>query len=75
MNVIVRTYHSPRDYERDAKRQAKKGYAPVTSTLNRGHLGTTHKGLNTAIAILTGGLGLLVTRTPDRITVTYVKQG
>ena len=74
-HIIVRTYRADRAkaFEKDANKLARKGYTVVSTTRQPGHLGTSNRGLNTAIAITTGGLGLLMTRTPAQLTVTYQK--
>lgn len=71
MKTIVRDYKNTKDFQRDANRWAKRGYAVVATTLNRGHLGTNNKSANLVVGLFTGGLGLLIARTPDRTTVTY----
>jgi hypothetical protein len=71
--VLVREYNSIKEFEKDANKLAKQGYAPTNTVRQPGHLGTKHKNVNIAVGVLTGGLGLLVARTSERLIVTYTR--
>ena len=71
MKTIVKDYDNSKAFQKDAAKMAKRVYPRFATTLNRGHLGTNNKGLNVLVGLVTGGLGLLAARTPDRIIATY----
>ena len=71
--VLVKTYDKAKDYQSDAPRMARQGWAPEGQTAGRGKVsagGTAGK------LILTGGLGAITgfSRKGDKVTVTWVKQ-
>lgn len=71
MKTVTHSYDNDAALHKDTARLAKKGFTPVATTTTPGHLGTRNKGLNVAVGLLTGGLGLFMARTPARTTVTY----